>query len=361
MTTTVDAAPPSDTEGRPARRSILTILRTPRPALDTPKWLNRAVAVALLIALVALPLNSPQYVNFDISMVLMYAVVGFGLNLLTGYCGQISLGHSAFFAAGAYVSAVLIQSDVHYLIGIPAAAVSCFVLGYLIGLPALRLQGLQLALVTLALALITPAVIKRFDEITKGQEGINLSTAKAPAWSGLATDQWIYYLCLVVAVVAFVVTRRLTSGKIGRSLIAVRDHEAVASTLGIRTSRTKTIVFALSAAYAGIGGVLYTYVVQFVAPEAFGLQLAIAFLSLIVVGGLGTVSGAIIGAVFIHYVPELTAGINQAAAGVTYGGVLIACMFLAPFGVIGLVRIVFGRTATRLPRHLRRRAPAPTN
>src|SRR5690606_23478350 len=138
-------------------------------------------------------------------------------------------------------------------------------------------------------AIVTPAAIKRLDEFTKGQEGINLYTAQPPEWSGLERDQWVYFLCLVAALLAWVLTQRLSTGRVGRSLVAVRDNETVAQTLGVRTSRTKTKVFALSAAYAGVGGVLYVYVVQFVGPDSFGLVMAIAFISLIVVGGLSTI------------------------------------------------------------------------
>lgn len=138
-------------------------------------------------------------------------------------------------------------------------------------------------------------------------------------------------------------------GRTGRALIAIRDHEAVAETLGVRASRTKTTTFAISAAYAGVGGVLYTYVVQFVGPDSFGLPLAIAFISMIVVGGLATISGAVIGAFFIQFVPTLTADVNQATAGVTYGVVLILFMFVMPTGVVGLVRRVAARLRGRRP------------
>src|SRR4051794_25921298 len=155
----------------------LGLFRQAQAPLDAPNWLRYGMFAAVVLVALLVPLNSPPYVNFDLSMVMIYAVVGMGLNLLTGFNGQISLGHSAFFATGAYVAAVLIQAEWHYLAVLPVAVVVTFVLGYLFGLPALRLQGLQLALVTLALAIVTPAAIKRLDHITKGQEGINLYTA----------------------------------------------------------------------------------------------------------------------------------------------------------------------------------------
>jgi len=327
----------------------LTRFRQAQAPLDAPNWLRYAVFAAVVVAAFLVPLNSPPYVNFDLSMVMIYAVVGMGLNLLTGFNGQISLGHSAFFAVGAYVAAVLIQEGWHYLAVLPVAVVATFVLGYLFGLPALRLQGLQLALVTLALAIVTPAAIKRLDHITKGQEGISLFTAEPPEWTGLERDQWVYLLCLIAVVIAWILTRRLSSGRIVRSLVAVRDHETVARTLGVRSSRTKTTVFAISAAYTGVGGVLYVYAVQFVGPDSFGLVMAIAFISLIVVGGLGTLSGAVLGAFFITYVPEWTAGVNQAAAGLVYGISLILFMFVMPFGIAGLARALLKPVVDRIP------------
>ncbi|WP_430334388.1 branched-chain amino acid ABC transporter permease [Rhodococcus sp. ACT016] len=329
---------------------ILELLRRPRAELDAPLWLSRVTVVAVVVIAAVAPLVSAPYVNFDRSMVMVYVVVGLGLNLLTGNTGQISLGHGFFFAVGAYLSAVLIQNHgVPYPVLIPLSFVVCYVVGYLFGLPALRLHGLQLALATLGLALVTPAVIKRFEHVTDGQAGINISEADAPASTGLERDQWVYYLCLVVALVAYLVVRRLSTGRIGRSLIAIRDYEAVATTLGVPATRTKTTVFALSAALAGVGGVLYSWVVQYVGPEAFGLPLAIAFITMIVIGGLGTVPGVVFGAFFVVYVPQWTAEINQSAAGMTYGGALILFIFVLPYGLISVVRWILGPVVSRIP------------
>ncbi|MFI2230104.1 branched-chain amino acid ABC transporter permease [Nocardia testacea] len=329
---------------------LLQLLRRPQAELDAPLWLSRATVILVVAVAAVAPLVSAPYVNFDRSMVLVYIVVGLGLNLLTGNTGQISLGHGFFFALGAYLSAVLVENHgVPYLLLIPIAFVAGYLVGYLFGLPALRLHGLQLALATLGLALVTPAVIKRFEHITDGQAGINIFGGEAPEFTGLARDQWVYYLCLVVALVAYLAVRRLATGRIGRSLIGIRDYEAVATTLGVSTTRTKTTVFAFSAALAGVGGVLYSFVVQYVGPEAFGLPLAIAFITMIVVGGLGTVPGVVFGAFFVVYVPQWTADINQSAAGITYGVALILFIFVLPYGVISLVRRALGPVIARIP------------
>ncbi|MET0953125.1 MAG: branched-chain amino acid ABC transporter permease [Aeromicrobium sp.] len=329
-------------------------LRVPQAPLRLPRWLAVGGMTVIVGYLLVSPLIAAPFVNFDRSMVMVYLIVGLGLNLLTGFTGQISLGHGAFFALGAYLAAVLInEQGWPYLAVLPAAAVVSWIVGYLVGRPALRLHGLQLALVTLALALITPSVIKRFDHVTKGQEGINLDTAMPPAWMGLERDQWVFYLCFACAAVTLIVSSRLASGRIGRSLVAIRDNEPVATTLGVRPEILKTQVFALSAACAGVAGALYAFVVQFVAPEAFGLTLAIAFVTLIVVGGLGSTFGSVFGAIFVVYVPDLTAGLNQSAAGLTYGLSLVIFMFLLPAGVIGLVRTVVNPLTSRW------RTPAP--
>ncbi|WP_153505550.1 branched-chain amino acid ABC transporter permease [Cumulibacter manganitolerans] len=335
--------------GGRSRKGLLKRLAAPVRPLDAPIWLRLGTFAVVLAIGVLIPLNSPTYVNFDLSMVMVYAIVGMGLNLLTGFNGQISLGHSAFFATGAYIAAVMIKNDYNYLLTIPIAVVVTWVLGYLFGMPALRLRGLQLALVTLSLAIVTPALIKRLDNITKGQEGINVFLPEPPAWTGLAADQWVYFICLIALAIAWILTRRLSTGRVGRSLVGIRNNELVAQTLGVRASRVKTGVFALSAAYAGFAGVLYTYVVQFVGPDSFGLVMAITFISIIVVGGLGTISGAILGAAFIQYLPKVTSGAGDSAAGFFYGLALVAFMFLMPSGIAGLINLALGPMVRRLP------------
>jgi branched-chain amino acid transport system permease protein len=329
--------------------SFMSRVHQERPPLRGPRWLHVGTAVVVLVAAALAPMQLQPYTVFDLTMVMVFAIGGLGLNLLTGFNGQISLGHSAFVALGAYTAALLIHDGWAYLAVLPISMAVCFVFGYLVGRPALRLQGLQLALVTLGLALITPPAIKRLGAITDGQEGINIFTVGAPEWSGLADDQWIYYVTLVILVLAWVVAQRLTSGRIGRSLVAVRDNETVARTLGVRAAHTKTTVFALSGAFAGAAGVCYVYVVQFVGPDSFGLAMTIAFLSLIVIGGIGTVPGAIFGAFFVQYVPTVTEQVNQSASGFTYGVALVIVMFVMPRGVVGLVRLLLGSVIDRLP------------
>jgi branched-chain amino acid transport system permease protein len=311
---------------------------------------RRRIALVCVVALVAVlvPFMFGPYRVGQFTLVLIYAVAALGLNLLVGYNGQISLGHGAFFALGAYTGALLIEkADVPYLATLPAAGALCFVAGYLFGVPALRLRGLYLALVTLGLAIATPQLIKRFDGLTEGTQGLTVEQPVAPAWTGLADDQFLYLLSLAAAAMMFLAAWNLMRGPIGRSVKAVRDGEIPASTIGVDLAATKTRVFALSAAYAGVAGALYVLALGFVAPEAFTLTLSFAFLAAIVVGGLATISGALLGALFIEFVPVYASDVNDALTGVIYGGVLIAFMWVLPEGAAGLPRrlreLVLGR------------------
>jgi branched-chain amino acid transport system permease protein len=305
----------------------------------TERRVRIGLACALGVLALAIPFLFGPYRVGQFTLVLVYAVAVLGLNLLVGYNGQISLGHGAFFALGAYTAALLIEkAGVPYLATLPAAGAVCFIVGYLFGVPALRLRGLYLALVTLGLAIATPQLIKRFDELTEGTQGLTVEQPAAPAWTSLADDQFLYLLTLAAAAIMFVLAWNMTRGPIGRAVTAVRDGEIAASTMGVDLAATKTRVFALSAAYAGVAGALYVFALGFVAPEAFTLTISFAFLAAIVVGGLATISGALFGALFIEFVPVYASDVNDALTGVIYGGVLIAFMWVLPEGAAGLPR-----------------------
>jgi branched-chain amino acid transport system permease protein len=302
------------------------------------------VVLALLVPFLFGPYRVGQF-----TLVAVYAVAILGLNLLVGYNGQISLGHGAFFALGAYTSALLIEkADVPYLLTVPIAGVVTFVGGYLFGVPALRLRGLYLALGTLGLAIALPQLIKRFDGLTEGTQGLTVEQPTSPSWLPFADDQFLYLLTLLVAAIMFVAAWSLMRSQAGRAIKAVRDGEIPASTLGINLARTKTRVFALSAGYAGVAGALYVFAIGFVAPEAFTVTVSLAFLAAIVVGGLATIVGAVFGALFIEFVPVYASDVNDALTGVIYGGVLILFMYLLPDGAVGLLRRI-GRLVARRP------------
>ena len=306
---------------------------------------TRIAWAALLIAAVLLPFFFSSYRVTQFTLVLAYAVAALGLNLLLGYSGQISLGHGAFFALGAYVTAILVaKSGWPHLATVPVAAAICAAAGFAVGIPALRLHGLYLALVTLGLAVATPQLIKRFEPLTGGTQGLAAPSPTVPGFlSFLADDQYLYLLNLVILVPMFVLAAGIVRGRVGRALVTVRDNPIAAKTFGVDIAAYKTRAFALSAAYAGIGGSMFTITVGFVAPESFGFALSFSFLAAVVVGGLATVAGAIFGALFIEFVPVYAADVNEALAAVIYGGVLILFMYVLPTGVVGLARRVKAR------------------
>lgn len=299
----------------------------------------RIAAAVLVSALVlAAPFFSSNYLLFQLTMVLVYSIALMGLNILTGYNGQISIGHGAFYAVGAYVTAILMaQWSVPYWMTLPAAGVVCLVVGFLFGLPALRLAGLYLALATYALGVALPQLLKfkKFEPWTGGVHGIILDKPQAPFGLPLNADQWLYCFALAVTVLMFVLGWNLLRGRVGRALMAVRDHPVAAMSMGVNTSLYKSLAFGVSAMFTGVAGALGAIAVQFVAPESFTIFLSISFLVGIVVGGVATIPGALLGAVFIQFVPNLASEISDGAPWAIYGVVLIAFTFLAPRGIAG--------------------------
>ena len=319
----------------------------------TPRARAVGVAAALAVALV-LPLFVSNFRLFQFTQVGVYAIALLGLNVLTGYNGQISLGHGAFYALGAYTTAIMIDRwDVPYPLTIIAAGVLCLVAGFLFGIPALRLEGLYLALATFALALAIPQILKYFEHWTGGSQGIVLSKPNAPWGLKLSPDQWLYFVTLGVLVALFVLARNLLAGRTGRAIVAIRDNPIAAQAMGVNTALYKSLTFGVSAAYTGVAGGLSALVIAFVAPDAFNVFLSITLLVGIVIGGLASISGALFGALFIQFVPVYTSDISEALAGVLYGGVLILFMYVLPGGVVGLGRRLFGwitRPRQRRPR-----------
>src|SRR6266508_1660472 len=319
-----------------------------------PRWIRPAGLLIAAVVAVSVPFNFPPFRVSQFTLALAYAVAALGLNLLIGYTGQISLGHGAFFAVGAYSTAILMsRTGVPDLLAIPLAGALAFAAGLLLGIPALRLRGHYLALVTLGVAVATPQLIKRFEGLTGGTQGLSAGSPAPPSWLGLAQDQYLYMIALVVAAVAFVMAANLVRGRVGRALVAIRSGEISARAAGVNLTTFKLRTFALSAMLAGVGGALYTYVVGFVAPESFSIAVSFVFLAAIVVGGLGTIAGALFGALFIQFVPVYTSDINEALAGVLYGGVLILFMYVLPGGVVGLWHRLFDWITRPRQRHPR--------
>ena len=297
--------------------------------------------ILMVLAALAFPFLVKGYFIFQATMILSYAVALLGLNLLTGYNGQISLGHGAFYAIGAYTTAILMDKvGVPYWMTIPAAGAVCMLAGVLFGLPALKLEGLYLALATFALSVALPQLLKykHFEGLTGGVQGIVLIKPDAPFGLDLTADQWLYLVSLGVTIVMFWLARNLHESGVGRAITAIRDNPLSAETMGVNNRYYKATVFGLSAMYTGIGGSLSAIAVQFVAPDSFGMFLSISLLVGIVVGGLGTLSGAFYGAAFILLVPNFAENISKAAPWTVYGVVLILFVFVMPGGVVGLIR-----------------------
>lgn len=315
---------------------MLRRLRLADPAIQ--RRVKATGLVVLLAIAVWLPTYFVPYRVFQFTMVLVYAIAVLGLGLLTGYNGQISLGHGAFYAVGAYTTAILMEAGLPYALAIPPAALLTFVLGFGLGIPALRLHGPYLALVTLGVAAVTPPLLKRFSGLTGGSMGLTISKPAAPEWSGLANDQWLYYLVLAFAVALFVIARNLVRSRAGRAMIAIRDDELAARTMGVPLARVKTLAFAWSAMYAGVAGGLSTWVIGFLSPDSFTVAVSIEFLAALVVGGLGTIFGPLFGASFLVFIPNVSQNINDAAPGIAFGALLILAMYVAPGGVAGVLR-----------------------
>ena len=305
--------------------------------------------VVLFAVALALPFLLSNFRLFQFTLVFVYAIALLGLNILTGYNGQISLGHAAFYAVGAYTTAIMIDKwDVHYALTIPVAGVLCLVAGFLFGIPALRLEGLYLALATFALSLAVPQILKYFEHWTGGSQGIVLSKPAPPLGLPLTPDQWLYVFSLAILVVLFVLATNLLAGRTGRAIVAIRDNPIAAQAMGIHTALYKSLVFGVSAAYTGVAGALSAITIAFVAPDAFNVFLSITFLVGIVVGGLASISGAIFGAFFIQFVPNWAQDISKAAPWAIYGIFLIVFMYVMPRGIAGTIRLAWARLGRRL-------------
>jgi branched-chain amino acid transport system permease protein len=305
------------------------------------------VALAAVVALV--PLFVSEFRAQQLAYVGIYLIAIIGLNILTGYTGQISLGHGAFMAIGGYTSAILMANHgVKDIWTIPLAGLVAGAAGYLFGIPALRLSGLYLALATFAIAVSTPAVIKRFEGFTGGGSGLNLfgipelTASLTPITifgQELSFNDWLYYLSWSIALVGYVVAWLLLRGRTGLALRAVRDSETAAQSSGVSLRRYKTLAFGVSAAYAGVAGSLFAIATTYVNPDTFPIALSILLLVGVVVGGLGSLAGLIAGAVFIQFLPTWSQSVSKSpgAPSVVSGALLIALMFVLPMGVAGLV------------------------
>lgn len=314
-----------------------------------PLWCLAGVA---FVAAAAAPAFMSDFHVYQFSLMLTYAMAILGVNLLLGMTGQVSLAQGVFFACGAYTTAILIsQYEVHYLVALASGVATSGLLGVAIGAPVLRLQGLQLAIVTFGLAALVPQLILKLDSITKGTSGISFDKALPPGWFPGNQESWIFTLCLAGLLICVVTMWRLIHGDTGRSLRAVRDNSLIACSLGVNIANVRLMAFTVSSAYAGLGGGLFAMLSGFVGPDAFTALKSIDFLVGSVVGGMASITGAFFGAFFVLFLPEWTAEINLATAGLVYGGCLVITMLLMKDGFMGLTERVISMLLKRRARH----------
>ena len=308
-----------------------------------------ALSVAVGALVVLLPVLVSHFHSSQFTFVGIYFIAIVGLNVVTGYSGQISLGQGAFMAIGAYTTAVMtVNYGVSEYWTIPCAGVLAGLIGFLFGFPALRLSGVYLALATFALAISIVLVAKRFDHLTGGTPGKVLPLPSSPT-GRLAPQVWLYYLTWAIAIVLLVAVWIPIRGPVGRSWRALRDAPIAATAFGVSLARFKTLAFAISAFYAGVAGALYAIAIAFVNPDTFPISLSILLLTGAVLGGLGSLSGMIFGALFIEFVPIWAQNVNKAAPSVIYGVILIVVLLALPGGAGGVIAMLgqASRRATR--------------
>ncbi|MEV4319129.1 branched-chain amino acid ABC transporter permease [Actinocrispum sp. NPDC049592] len=335
---TTPAIAPQPVKERRSQRLPWVVRRNSLPHL-----VMVVVGLAIVGAVVVWGGGLGQFDQGQLTRVAIYAIAIVGLNIVTGYAGLVSVGHSAFFGLGAYTTGVLVVRygwQAEYTI--PVALVLCFVVGLIVGLPAIRIRGLYLAMVTLAFGVAFPEVVNRFEDLTGGAQGltIRLRTLRPPDWSGFTLaerGQWLYWTAVVLLLVIMLVVHNIVRSRYGLALVATRDNELAAAASGVNVAMVKTMSFGVSGAITGVGGCLFAiYLASLVAHDSFTLLNAVALLIGLVIGGQATRSGPIVGALAVVYIPYYTSDIGQGqAAAVLFGVVLIAIVFIAPEGVIG--------------------------
>jgi branched-chain amino acid transport system permease protein len=335
------------------------------------RWRGIAAAVVLAVVLVVAPLVSSPYINYQLSSIAVFAVAILGLNIVMGYTGQVSLGQSAFLGLGAYIAAYGVVNEWPPLLSLLVCAVVPAAVGMLVALAAARLRGLALAMITLALPIVGVPLARRFADFTGGSQGRPVSWLKAPESSGLANDQWRYYVVVVIAVVAFVLARNLVRGRIGRAFAIVKENEAVALSMGVSPYRTKVLAFTIASLLGGVSGFMYLAVVQYTSPETLVFATSINLVAAMVIGGSASIVGTALGAVYFVLVPVLAGQVNSSRTALISGAILLAVLFLLPAGLVSLPRrLARLRSSTRRRPHpaadpmtsddVTRRAPAPS-
>jgi len=311
--------------------------------------MRRAAPVILLVAAAAIPLLiHGNYSLRLVNLALIFALLSVSLNVVLGYAGQIALGHAALFGIGAYTSSLITAggSGALFWPAFVASGVTTGLAGLVLGVPTLRLKGHYLALATLGFGEIMRLIFFNWREVTHGMDGISGIPAPAIGSFVLGSETRYFYLCLVVLALTLLFVRRLERSKYGRMLAAIRDAELGAGTVGINVPRIKVMAFGVSAVLAGLAGSLYAHLVSFISPDVFGFDVTAQLLSMVLIGGIGTTWGPVLGAVVLTFVPELLR-ISKAYYQLIYGAGIAAMIIFLPTGIIGLLEMVRGRRTAR--------------
>jgi len=305
---------------------------------------GQAIAYGLLGAvLLAAPWWAGEYVMSQLHFILIYSIVGFGLMMLVGFTGQISLGHAAFLAVGAYTEALMQAAGVPFVVSIACAALFSAAAGIIVGLPALRLKGIYLAIATLAFNVIVEEIITRWESLTGGNSGKHVKPVELFGWK-LDGEAGFYYLCLALTVLCCLACINLLRSPTGRAFVAIRDSEISAACLGVNLARYKTTSFAFSAALTGVGGALYAHKLSFISPEQFTLLASIELVTIVILGGIGFLHGAVLGSVFLIVLPQLISILKDflpagfvptGLQSVVFGLLLILFIIFEPLGLYG--------------------------
>ena len=301
--------------------------------------------LALVIFLYLLPLFADDYFMYILCMSGIYVIVSLGINLLTGFSGQISLGHAAFYAIGAYASAILTTKvGIPFWFAVPLSGLIAAISGLMIAFPAFRMSGLYLAIATMAFGFIVEEVIINWESMTNGTNGYSVLSPSIGNFS-FDSDQRYFYIVLTLTILMIFAAKNIIRSKTGRAFVAIRDSETAARITGINLERYKARAFGISAFYAGIGGSLLAHYTNFIGPDNFTIVHSIVFLAMIVVGGLGSIPGSILGGVFITWIPEVikmvadyfpsafqqTVGLHS----LIYGGIIVVFLIFEPLGLYG--------------------------
>ena len=303
------------------------------------------LAVVIAVVIIVAPITSSPYVNYQLSIIAVFAVALLGLNIVMGYTGQVSLGQSAFLGLGAYIAAYGVRMGWPIVLTFLLCCVIPAAVGLLVALAAARLRGLALAMVTIALPIIGVPLAKRFPDFTGGSQGTSVSFLEAPDWSGLADDQWRYYIVVAIAVVLFLLGRNLVRGRIGRAFAIVKSNEAVALSMGISPYRYKVLAFTVASLFGGAAGFLYIAVVQYTSPETLSFATSINLIAAMVIGGSASILGTILGAIYFVVLPIAAGQIDASRTALISGAVLLAVLFLLPGGLVSLPRRIVQLTS----------------